>query len=618
MADIVLNKKQTDAVKHLDGPMMVLAGPGSGKTTVITYRVKNLIEYYNISPQKILVITFTKAAATEMSTRFKNITSSNSANKVTFGTFHSVFFRIIRSALGYKLDNVMKEDERKFILRNIINELNIEYEDEEEFLKDISSEISLMKNELVDANYYNTMVCSINDYRKIVAKYEDYKDKNNKIDFDDMLCICWRLLNENTECCAWWQNKYDYVLIDEFQDINRVQYETICLLSKNHNNLFIVGDDDQSIYKFRGARPEFLLKIPEDFINVKTVILDINYRSTDSIINLANKIILNNKHRYNKNIIGTDTKGKEPILLNSENIEQEALLVSKYINKLHNNKIEWSDIAVIFRTNIQARAFVDKFMDLNFPFFIRDEIPNIYDHWIAKDLLAYIKLSLDLNKNNELERIINKPKRYISKLLIHEAKKNQGNMLYNLINLDSTQVWQRTRLEELEYHLNALKKRSPFDCFKYIRQIINYDEYIKQYAEFRKISAKGLFEIADELKEAAKKYTTNEEFLVHVQDFNEELKNQRLTKKNEKLNDAITLTTMHGAKGLEFDAVFIISIAEGIIPHEKSKTIDEIEEERRLFYVGVTRAKKILYLSTINSRYEEKIDKSSFLKEISF
>lgn len=618
MADIVLNKKQTDAVKHLDGPMMVLAGPGSGKTTVITYRVKNLIEYYNISPQKILVITFTKAAATEMSTRFKNITSSNSANKVTFGTFHSVFFRIIRSALGYKLDNVMKEDERKFILRNIINELNIEYEDEEEFLKDISSEISLMKNELVDANYYNTMVCSINDYRKIVAKYEDYKDKNNKIDFDDMLCICWRLLNENTECCAWWQNKYDYVLIDEFQDINRVQYETICLLSKNHNNLFIVGDDDQSIYKFRGARPEFLLKIPEDFINVKTVILDINYRSTDSIINLANKIISNNKHRYNKNIIGTDTKGKEPILLNSENIEQEALLVSKYINKLHNNKIEWSDIAVIFRTNIQARAFVDKFMDLNFPFFIRDEMPNIYDHWIAKDLLAYIKLSLDSNKNNELERIINKPKRYISKLLIHEAKKNQGNMLYNLINLDSTQVWQRTRLEELEYHLNALKKRSPFDCFKYIRQIINYDEYIKQYAEFRKISAKGLFEIADELKEAAKKYTTNEEFLVHVQDFNEELKNQRLTKKNEKLNDAITLTTMHGAKGLEFDAVFIISIAEGIIPHEKSKTIDEIEEERRLFYVGVTRAKKILYLSTINSRYEEKIDKSSFLKEISF
>jgi len=610
---IVLNKKQKEAVEHLDGPMMVLAGPGSGKTTVITYRVKNLIQNHNIPPERILVITFTKAAANEMNTRFKNIIESKYANKVTFSTFHSVFFRIIRSALGYRLENVLKEDESKIILKNIINKLRIEYEDEEEFLKDISSEISLMKNELIDVKYYNTMICSTDDYRKIVNEYENYKDENNKIDFDDMLCICWKELNQNVQCCKWWQKKYDYILIDEFQDINRVQYETICLLSKEHNNLFIVGDDDQSIYKFRGARPEFLLKFPEDFSDVKTVILDINYRSTDSIIHLANKTISNNQYRYDKNIVGTDRNGKEPILINSENTEEEALLISKYINKLHNDGLNWSDIAVIFRTNIQARAFVDKFMDLNFPFFIKDEMPNIYDHWIAKDLLAYIKLSLDLSKNNELERIINKPKRYISKLLIQKAKQMQGIMLYNLMNLDDIQIWQRERIEELDYHLDVLKKLNPSKCLNYILVNINYGEYIKQYAAFRKINSKGLFEVVEELKDIMKKYDTKEEFLVHVQNFTEELRNQKLAKTN---HEAITLTTMHGAKGLEFDAVFVISVVEGVIPHEKSRTADEIEEERRLFYVAITRAKRFLYISTINTRYEQKVEKSLFLKEI--
>lgn len=617
---MVLNDKQLKAVSHLNGPMMVLAGPGSGKTTVIAYRVKQLITEHNIFPEKILIITFTKAASEEMKLRFKNITLEDNiySNKVTFATFHSIFFRIIRSALGYKLENVLKEEERKLILRNIINELKIEYEDEEEFLKDIYSEISLMKNELIDVKYHNTMVCSVDDYRLIVNKYEKFKQYNRKIDFDDMLCMCWKLFQEDKQCLEWWQKKYDYILIDEFQDINRVQYETICMLAQKHHNLFIVGDDDQSIYKFRGARPEFLLKFPKDFENVKTVILDTNYRSTDNIITLSNKTIVYNKERYNKNIKGTKRKGKEPILLKSEDIEAESLLISEHIKKLHTHGLSWSNIAVIFRTNIQARAFVDKFMDMNFPFFIRDEMPNIYEHWIAKDLLAYIKLSLDLNKNAELERIINKPKRYISKMLIQEAKKKSGSLLYNLSNTENSQIWQRTRIEELEYHLHAIKRRNPFDAFKYIRTIVDYDEYIKQYAAFRKIGVKGLFEVADELKEAAKKHQTHEDFLTHIDDFISELKNQHSIKKQDVQKDAITLTTIHSAKGLEFDAVFISAVVEGVIPHEKSKTLAEIEEERRLFYVAMTRAKQLLYISIINSRYEDKTTKSQFLKEISF
>lgn len=613
---ITLNEKQLEAVNHLNGRMMVLAGPGSGKTTVITYRIKQLIDKHNIPPERILVITFTKVAANEMSSRFKNMTNSN--YKVVFGTFHSIFFKIIRMALGYKLENVLKEDERKFILKNIINLLKIKFEDEDEFLKDISSEISLMKNELIDSKYYNPIVCSTDDYKMIVDRYEKFKIENKKIDFDDMLCICWKVLNEDKKCLEWWQKKYDYILIDEFQDINRVQYETICLLSQKHNNLFIVGDDDQSIYKFRGARPEFLLKFPKDFDKVKAVTLNINYRSTDNIISIANKIIENNKQRYTKNIIGTNKKGKSPILLKSDDIESEALLISKYIYKLHNKGVDWHNIAIIFRTNIQARAFVDKFMDMNFPFVMRDEIPNIYDHWISKDILSYIKLALDFNKNDCLERIINKPTRYINKSLIQEARRKEGSLFYNLIELENMQIWQRTRLEELEYHLLIIKSKTPLEALKYIRNVVNYDDYIKRYGEFRKTGVKGLFEIADELKEAAKNYKTHEEFLTHIDDYISELKNQKIIKKDDRFKNSITLTTMHGAKGLEFDVVFIASVIEGVIPHEKSKTIFEIEEERRLFYVGVTRAKKLLYISTVDSRYEGKAINSHFLTEINF
>lgn len=216
---MVLNEKQVEAVKHFNGPMMVLAGPGSGKTTVITYRVKHLIDTYKIKPEKILVIAFTKASSVEMDTRFKSITQNNSVYEgASFGTFHSFFFRIIRSVLGYKLESVLKEEERKLVLKNIINEFKIEYEYEDEFIKDILASISLMRNELIDLKYYNSMVCSDNDFKTIFNKYEEYKKTNNKIDFDDMLYICWKILKTNKLCLNRWQKKYDFILIDEFQD----------------------------------------------------------------------------------------------------------------------------------------------------------------------------------------------------------------------------------------------------------------------------------------------------------------------------------------------------------------------------------------------------------------
>lgn len=483
-----LNQRQMEALHHKDGPMMVLAGPGSGKTTVITHRIKFLIDECNVSPDKILVITFTKIAAEEMKSRFKRMVEEDISSQVSFGTFHSFFFRIIRSKRGYSVDNILKDYERKEVLKRIIGEAGLD--DDEEFFQSLCNEMSRIKNELLTLKYYNAMCCGNEEFELIVNRYEQYKETYHKIDFDDMLTKCYEIISTDDHELSLWQNRYEYILIDEFQDINKVQYECIKLLSLPKNNLFIVGDDDQSIYKFRGARPEFLLQFTNDVKNVKKTILNTNYRSTDNIIAVCNRVISDNQQRYEKDINGTDRKGKDPILLRSEGINEEALFIGKKIKSLE-SKIDLNEIAVIYRTNIQSRAFVDTFMDLNIPFQLKDEIQTIYDHFIAADIRAYFSLALDKTDNLALERIINKPKRYITKNVIRLSKKQDGSLINNILKNRQLQPWQETRIEELIMYLNSIGKRKPYDAFRYIRQAVRYDEYLIEHADFRKISAKG-------------------------------------------------------------------------------------------------------------------------------
>ncbi|NLM13309.1 MAG: ATP-dependent helicase, partial [Epulopiscium sp.] len=444
---------------------------------------------------------------------------------------------------------------------------------------------------------------------------EEYKFQSQKIDFDDMLYYCYELLRENKHILSLWRKRYQYILIDEFQDINKVQYETIKFLSAPCNHLFIVGDDDQSIYKFRGARPEFLLHFPKDFKNAGRVTLDINYRSTKRIIEMSNSVISKNVHRYQKKIKTVNEKGDEPVFIQSEDGEEEALRIAEWILDWKKKGMAYRDIAVIFRTNIQARALVDIMLDLNIPFYLRDEIPNIYEHWVAKDILAYIKLSKDIKDNESLERIINKPKRYISKGVIFEAKKKNGILFENLYRTPYLQTWQINRLEELKFHLDCIKNKKPGEAIVYIRNNIGYNDYIVEYAQFKNISVKGLKEILDEIQEAARYYESYEKWINHIQNVGEEMKEGKRRMIGEM--DAVTLSTMHGAKGLEFEAVCIAGAVEGVIPHNKSSSPAELEEERRLFYVGITRAKKYLAISTVKKRYEEEVEPSRFIDEMS-
>jgi len=607
-----LNTNQLQAVGHKTGPMMVLAGPGSGKTTVIVARTVELINTHKVDPKRILVITYSKAAASEMSRRFSQLVVNSGQKTPMFGTFHSVFFRMLRSSRSFSLESVMADGDRRTIVRGFLSKMNYDLDDET--VSSILGEMSLIKNELHDLEHYHSATIATSDFKDLCNMYESYKLQKNQIDFDDMLTMTYSMLKNEPTQLAHWQQTYQYIVIDEFQDINRVQYETVKMLATPTNNMFIVGDDDQSIYKFRGSRPEFLLNFPKDYPNTARVTLDTNYRSTNQIIDYANKIISVNKLRYDKKIIGTNRDGAKPLILVSNDQNQEAAKIAERIRAFQKKGEDLDGIAIIYRLNLQARAFADAFMNANISFKNRDEMPIIYDHWIAEDFLAYLRLAMRLLRKQksgydpDAEKIINKPYRFIGKAFLQGMKQTNSDLFTSYHRDPTLHTASKTRIEELKSDLITVAKRDTSAAIRYIRQGIGYNDHIKEHAAFRKLNPAGLIEIADELQESAKNYPNPEEFMAHCKAASAAAKQSKDT-----LGPAVTLTTLHSAKGLEFDRVFIAGVVEDVIPYIRSKTEADIEEERRLFYVGVTRARHELYISTIKTRYEKKVVPSRFL-----
>ena len=606
--------------------MMVLAGPGSGKTAVITARAAHLIRAHNIEPRRILVITYSKAAASEMQRRFvqlygayagfdtadKGLVPHSDRAGPTFGTFHSVFYRMIRQRHGYELGQVLGEGERRTAIRGFLVEMGYDLEDE--FLSSVLGEMSLVKNELHDLAHYHSAAIGAEDFRGLLTKYESFKAEKSKIDFDDMLTMAHSMLRDEPGRLNRWRQTYPYIMIDEFQDINRVQYETVRLLAAPLNNLFIVGDDDQSIYKFRGSRPEFLLNFPKDYPATQSVTLDTNYRSTNQIINYANDIIAANKLRYNKQIKGTGRAGIKPVILIADDQNVEAANIAERIRAMSKDGVNLDNIAVIYRLNLQARAFADAFMNANIPYRNRDEIPVIYDHWIAADFFAYLRVAVRLHKKQktgydpDAERIINKPYRFISKAFLQGMKQGNLDMFASYHRDPTLHTASKARIEELKSELTSIGKRDAASAIRYIRQGIGYNEHILDHSAYRKLNPTGLFEIADELQEAAKNFPSPEGFLAHARAAIDAAKDPEIQR-----GPCCNLTTLHSAKGLEFDKVFIAGAVEDVIPYVRSKTEADIEEERRLLYVGVTRARHELYISTIKTRYDKKVEPSRFL-----
>ncbi len=611
-----LNSEQKKAAKHFKGPCLVLGTPGSGKTRVITERIRYLVQEHQVNPSNILVITFTKAAAVEMKRRYQALMGNN-AGKVQFGTFHAIFFTILKIAYNYTSDNIVHDNVKRNILREIVSGFDIDIQDENEFLNDIEAEISMVKGGRIDLEHYYSINCPRDTFRKIYNKYQDILVKQRPIDFDDMLVYCYELLSQRKDILNMWHKQYPFILVDEFQDINRVQYDVIKLLAYPENNIFIVGDDDQSIYSFRGAKPDIMKQFLKDYKNAEKYTLNINYRCSPQIVKAASCLIKHNKNRIAKKLVSSGKDNRSVDIKEFNGLTDENDYICRKIIEYRSNGIPYSEIAVLFRTNIQARALASKLMEYNIPFVMKERIPNIYEHWIAKDILAYIRIALGDRERALFLRIINRPVRYVHRNAFSDPYVD----LEELESFYEDKVWMLSRIEQFKSDLHFLANLKPFAAINFIRKGIGYDDYIKEYADNKGIRADDLLLLLDEIQEEAKEQKSFDAWFEYIKLYGEELKEQAgksraMTDGQEQEGDFAIILTMHGAKGLEYSCVFIPDANDGIIPHNKAVLDDDIEEERRMFYVAMTRAKEYLHICYIKERFNKKADISCFVQEI--
>lgn len=603
------NEAQTKAICHKNGPAMVLAGPGSGKTLVITRRVEYLIKKYGVRPEQILVITFTKAAAKEMRERFARITKDDRF-PVTFGTFHGIYYGILKWAYRMNASNIFSEEEKMMLLREVIAGMELEIEDEKEFLQGIASEIGQIKNNRLSLEEYESSNCSDQMFRQIYEEYERRRKLLKKIDFDDMLVLCYELFQKRPDILQMWQKKFQYILIDEFQDINQVQYDVIRMLALPENNLFIVGDDDQSIYRFRGARPEIMLGFSKDYPNAKSIILDVNYRSTKAVVSAARRLIERNKNRYQKEIITVNEQGDNVHIQEVRHPVEESHYVREQIAKAVAAGTEPSQIAVLYRTNTEPRALVETFMEYHIPFQMKEHLPNLYEHFIGRDFQAYMRMALGGRDRGDFLMIMNRPNRYIGRDSVDRGEISFENLRKYYMEKD----WMVDRIDQLEVDLKVISRMTPYAAIQYIRKSVGYDLFLNEYAIKRKMKLEDLQELIREMEERAKEFKTIEEWFAHIEKYTEELRLQAVTRTENR--NAVSLMTFHAAKGLEYDTVFIIGANEDVTPYKKAELPEEMEEERRMFYVAMTRAKKHLTISYVREKNGKAMEQSRFLGEL--
>lgn len=602
------NNSQMQAVKHGDGPMLVIAGPGSGKTTVLTARIHNLINKYSVNPANILVITFTKAAAEEMKSRFNNLEGRNTG--VTFGTFHAVFFTILKAAYNYSVDSIIKEDEKVRIIRQAVDRSSLEPNDINELVNNIMGEISRVKTEAIDIDAYYSASCPEEEFRGIYKYYIRSLKNAGRIDFDDMLLYCHELLTARRDILEKWQRRYKYILIDEFQDINKIQYDVVKLLAMPQNNLFIVGDDDQSIYGFRGSKPDIMLNFQKDYPSAVKVVLDTNYRSAGNIVTAAGKVIINNKVRFDKNISTVNDAGDKVEIVEFNTTAEEYAEIIERIRLYVKNGGLYADNAVLFRTNSLAAPLVRKFIENNIPFVLRDGIPDIFEHWIAKDIITYMNIAAGSRKRGDFLQIMNRPKRYIGRDYLIDSEIS----FENLEKYYEEKPWMLDRLDKFRSDIEAMAQMPPYAMVNYLRKGVGYDDFLSEYAENHNIQVRELYDIIDEIMESTRNHKSFEQWFEHIEQYKKQLKESCSGSKDKK--DAVVLTTMHGSKGLEFDIVYIIDANEEITPHKKAVFDSDIEEERRMFYVAMTRAKQRLNIFYPKKRYNKDMEVSRFVTEI--
>lgn len=600
------NKAQIQAIQHNKGPCMVIAGPGSGKTTVLTHRVRYLIDRCGVKPSDILVITFTKAAAEQMKFKFKGLSEGRSS-AVTFGTFHAVFFTILKAAYNYSARCIITPQVQHEFVKDQIHRLELEYDDEKEAVDGVLSEISRVKGETVNIDEYESRCIPPQSFRIIYMAYDDMLVRKHLIDFDDMIVQCRELLMQREDYRRAWQNKYKYILIDEFQDINKAQFDVVRILADEYRNLFVVGDDDQSIYGFRGSAPQIMLDFNKYYSDAVRIDMCINYRSTGNIVFASRAVAEENEHRYYKDITTYNSQGDTVSVYEFNSLNDEKAFLVSEIRRLIDTGIAADDIAVLSRTNVIGNMYMSRLESDGIPCCDYSVVQDIYEHWISKDILTYIRIALGSRERIDFLRIINKPLRYISRSYITQpADINALKRGYEGNEQMSKQV------EKLVSDISMIRSMSPFAAVNYIRKGVGYDEYIRNYIYEHKADKEELYNVLDELAHRASQYMSLSQWLDGIVEYIRQCDKDR----QNNTADGVHMLTMHGSKGLEYKIVLVMDACEGIIPYNKSILDEQIEEERRLFYVAMTRAKEKLYLLYPKQRYNKDTTRSRFIEEL--
>lgn len=608
-----LNERQKEAVLATEGPVLVLAGAGSGKTTVLVNRIAYMISEKHIRPWNILAITFTNKAAREMKDRIERLLG-DTAKDMWIGTFHSVCVRILRSCidlLGYSRDFVIYDTaDTKTVMKECLRELDI---DEKSFpVRNVLSIISNAKNDLMDAATFENVYKS--DYRmsiiaKIYYRYQTKLRKNNAVDFDDIILNTVKILSENPDVLSKYQDKFRYILVDEYQDTNNSQYLLINLLAQANRNLCVVGDDDQSIYKFRGANIGNILNFEDDYSDVQKITLDQNYRSTQNILDAANSVISNNKGRMGKSLWTSNGDGNKVFVYTGTNEYDEARYIARQIKKHFDEQGSFSDCAILYRTNAQSRVIEEMLMRESVPYKVLSGL-RFYDRKEIKDIIAYLRVVYNPNDDVSLARIINEPKRKIGNATLEKARniaREKETSLYDVISNADDYPEFKTAIKKLlsfsEIIQSLIKLKDTVTIEELTGRILNDTGYMPALVMEDTTESKTRIENLGEFISVITEFEKNEETGNTLGEFLENISLVSDIDGYDENEDSAVLMTIHSAKGLEFPIVFLSGLEEGLFPGMRSmESDDDIEEERRLCYVAITRAKEQLYITKTISR----------------
>lgn len=621
------NEQQNKAIIWNTGPALILAGPGSGKTFTIVERIRYLIGVHHVDPSQILVITFTKAAARQMRERFR-ARMEGIFHPVSFGTFHAVFFHILQTSCHCDLKSVLTQAEKREYLQIVLSGMNAEFPKQEDWEEGLLAEIGALKNAgRMDADFASAYL-EKELFQRVFVRFQKLLGEMGKLDLDDFAAAVRHLFLERPGVLAQWQRRFPYILVDEFQDINAAQYSAVRLLAGRQANLFVVGDDDQAIYGFRGADPGIMKQFERDYPQAAKILLEENYRSRQGIVETAGKLIAFNKERFPKQIRAVK-RGQAPLITESgwdgaafwqplsrdrsvwagsfTDRRQQAKAVAALMEKCRRTKPDRT-LAAIFRTNTDALWLAEELERMEIPFRMREHVKNPYTHSVCRDLTAYLVFAKVSRDRSAFFRIMNKPCRYLSRQMIPE-----GQVSFSaLFTAYRDKPYMQPILKRLQADMGRMAGMDLYAAVNYVRKGMGYDAWLQKELgeeQFRKAA-----ETADFFQDSVKSFHTVEQLTDHMERYQKSL--QEAEKKTKRGSEnAVCLTTMHQAKGLEFDMVFLPDCNEGIVPHKKSMKGKSVEEERRIFYVGMTRAREQLCLSWVSGTAEEPGFASRFLCE---